>query len=308
MVSYLRLHRQNLLRDRINAARALLRNCTLCPRRCGVDRLRDQKGKCRTGRYACVSSFGPHFGEEAPLVGKYGSGTIFFTNCNLNCVFCQNYSISQLGEGTEISPEQLAGLMIKIQNSGCHNINLVTPTHVVPQILEALELAIDQGLRIPLVYNSGGYDAVDTLAILDGVIDIYMPDAKYAASANAQKFSGIEEYPAINRNALLEMHRQVGALQIDTDGIARKGLLLRHLLLPNGLAGTGEIVNFIAHFISPNTYINIMDQYHPCYKASGYDKLNRKLTEDEYRQAINLAHKAGLHRLDSKKAIEVRLF
>ncbi len=307
MAAYLELHEQRRLRERGEAALALLSDCTLCPRKCRIDRTLNNKGKCRTGRYALVSSYGPHFGEESPLTGKHGSGTIFFANCNLNCVFCQNYEISQMGEGSEVRPDQLAGMMIKLQDGGCHNINLVTPTHVVPQILEALEHAIAQGLRIPLVYNSGGYDAAETLTLLDGVIDIYMPDVKYADTDHATAFSGVADYPAVNRNAIKEMHRQVGDLEIGEDGIAKRGLLVRHLVLPQGVAGTGEIARFIARSVSKDTYINIMGQYRPCYRASNYDKLNRRLTEAEYLQALYVTRKAGLYRLDDKRPVAAQM-
>jgi putative pyruvate formate lyase activating enzyme len=214
-----------------------------------------------------VSSYGPHFGEESPLVGKYGSGTIFFTNCNLRCLFCQNYSISQLGEGERVSKEELALMMLSLQARGCHNINLVSPTHVVPQILEALKIAVESGLHVPLVYNTGGYDSVETLSILDGIVDIYMPDMKYGDENIARELSGIENYPQVNKAAIREMHRQVGDLQTSQEGVAQRGLLVRHLVLPKGLAGTKDVVDFIAKEISANTYVNIMAQYHPCYKA-----------------------------------------
>jgi putative pyruvate formate lyase activating enzyme len=245
-----------------------------------------------------VSSYGPHFGEEAPLVGRHGSGTIFFTNCNLRCLFCQNYSISQLGEGEKVGREELAYMMLSLQSQGCHNINLVSPTHVVPQILEALEAAVESGLHLPLVYNTGGYDSLETLKILDGIVDIYMPDMKYSDEKIAEELSGIENYPEINREAVKEMHRQVGDLEINEDGIARRGLLVRHLVLPHGLAGTRGVVNFLSKEISPNTYVNIMAQYHPCYKAFQIPALSRRITGDELQQAIELTRQAGLNRLD----------
>ena len=245
-----------------------------------------------------VSSHGPHFGEEAPLVGKNGSGTIFFTFCNLRCVFCQNYTISQLGEGSTVDRETLARIMLSLQVGGCHNINFVSPTHVVPYILDALELAAGMGLHIPLVYNSGGYDSVETLELLDGIVDIYMPDMKYSDEKTAQQLSGIEDYPSINRAAIKEMHRQVGDLQVDGQGIARRGLLVRHLVLPNRLAGTDEIVRFLAREVSTHTYLNIMAQYHPCHKAFDIPKLSRPLLREEFKEAIDLAHRQGLKRLD----------
>jgi putative pyruvate formate lyase activating enzyme len=245
-----------------------------------------------------VSSYGPHFGEEAPLVGRNGSGTIFFTYCNLHCLFCQNYTISQLGEGSPVESQQLAAMMLSLQERGCHNINLVSPTHVVPYILDALELAAAKGLHLPLVYNSGGYDALETLKLLDGIVDIYMPDMKYADQKIAEELSGIKNYPEINRAAVREMHRQVGDLQLDKQGIAKRGLLVRHLVLPGGLAGSGEVVSFLAREISTNTYLNIMAQYHPCYKAFDIPKLAHPLPKDEFNEVIELAHRHGLYRLD----------
>lgn len=245
-----------------------------------------------------VSSYGPHFGEETPLTGRQGSGTIFFTYCNLQCVFCQNYSISQLGEGSEITREELAGMMLSLQTRGCHNINLVSPTHVVPHILDALELAASKGLHLPLVYNSGGYDSLETLKLLDGIVDIYMPDMKYDDEKTAKKLSGVKDYPEVNKAAIKEMHRQVGDLQLDGEGIARRGLLVRHLVLPNQLAGTQEIVRFLAQEVSTNTYLNIMAQYHPCYKAFDIPSLARSVNRKEFDEAINLAYSEGLNRLD----------
>ncbi len=298
MAAYLELYHNGKLAERVEAARALLKNCQVCPRHCGINRLADETGKCHTGKLAVVSSYGPHFGEEAPLVGKYGSGTIFFTNCNLKCLFCQNYSISQLGDGTEVTKEELARMMLALQSRGCHNINFVSPTHVVPQILEGLEIAINLGLRLPLVYNSGGYDSAETLEILDGIVDIYMPDMKYSDEKIAEELSGIKNYPTINQAALREMHRQVGDLQIDEDGVAVRGLLIRHLVLPHGLAGTKEIIKFIAEDISRNSYVNVMAQYHPCHKAFQIPQLVRPLLKQEFLEAIELAKRARLNRLE----------
>lgn len=298
MAAYLELYRSGKLAERVEAARALLKNCRLCPRHCGINRLADELGQCRTGVLAVISSYGPHFGEEAPLVGNHGSGTIFFANCNLKCIFCQNYTISQLGEGNEITVEEIARIMLALQDRGCHNINLVSPTHVVPQILEALEIAANLGLGLPLVYNSGGYDALETLKILDGIVDIYMPDMKYDDEKIAEELSGIKDYPTINRIALKEMYRQVGDLLIDEDGIALRGLLIRHLVLPNQLAGTDGIMKFIADEISTNSYINVMSQYHPCYKAFSSRQLNRPLLKQELLEAVNSATRLGLGRLD----------
>jgi putative pyruvate formate lyase activating enzyme len=270
----------------------------LCPRHCGVNRLDGESGKCHITRQAVISSYGPHFGEESPLVGRHGSGTIFFTYCNLRCVFCQNYTISQLGEGWAVDKEEMAKMMLSLQTKGCHNINLVSPTHVVPYILEALELAVGMGLYLPLVYNSGGYDSVQTLELLDGIIDIYMPDMKYSNDKIAEQLSGIKDYPKINKAAIKEMHRQVGDLQLDEQGIAQRGLLVRHLVLPNRLAGTEEIVAFLAQEVSTNTYLNIMAQYHPCHKAFDIPQLSRPVSKQEFNEAIDLAHRQGLNRLD----------
>jgi putative pyruvate formate lyase activating enzyme len=245
-----------------------------------------------------VSSYGPHFGEEAPLVGGHGSGTIFFAYCNLKCTFCQNYTISHLGEGTEVTRDELAGMMLSLQAQGCHNINLVSPTHVVPHILAALEIAARKGLSVPLVYNTGGYDSLETLRLLDGIVDIYMPDMKYADARIAEQLSGIKDYPRANQAAVREMYRQVGNLQIDEQGVAERGLLVRHLVLPNRLAGTEEVIRFLAQEVSRDTYLNIMAQYHPCYKAFDLPQLSRRITDKEFSEAIEWAHRYGLNRLD----------
>ncbi len=286
-------------------ALALLEDCHLCPRGCGVNRLEGEVGKCRTGRQALVSSFGPHFGEEAPLVGSGGSGTIFFAYCNLRCCFCQNYTISQMGEGSVVTGEELAGMMLSLERRGCHNINFVSPTHVVPQILEALEIAAEAGLSVPLVYNSGGYDSVETLKLLDGVVDVYMPDMKYSGEETAQRFSGIEDYSKTNRAAVKEMHCQVGDLELDDCGVATRGLLVRHLVLPHGLAGTPDICGFLSREVSPDTYLNVMAQYHPCYKAFDVPELARSLSGEEFNEAVRIARHYGLHRLDR---VELRSF
>jgi len=276
----------------------MLEECRVCPRRCGVNRLAGESGECHVTDQVVVSSYGPHFGEESPLVGRHGSGTIFFTYCNLHCLFCQNYDISQLGTGSAVSREELARMMLSLQAKGCHNINWVSPTHVVPYILDALELAVSKGLYLPLVYNSGGYDSLETLKLLDGIVDIYMPDMKYSDEKIAEELSGIKDYPKVNKAAVREMHRQVGDLQIDEQGVARRGLLVRHLVLPNGLAGTQEVVRFLAREISTNTYLNIMAQYRPCYKAFDVPSLERPISKQEFGEAIDLAHQQGLHRLD----------
>ncbi len=298
MAAYQQLYRTGELEERVDRARAILHSCELCPRRCRVNRLGGETGVCRTADVAVVSSCGPHFGEEAPLVGIHGSGTIFFTHCNLRCMFCQNYSISQLGEGREASRGEIAKMMLSLQQRGCHNINLVTPTHVVPQILEALLVAAGLGLSAPLVYNCGGYESLETLKLLDGIVDIYMPDMKYSNERNARRFSGVKEYPAANRAAVKEMHRQVGDLEVDERGIARRGLLIRHLVLPNGIAGTEGVVRFIAEEISTNTYLNVMAQYYPSHRAFKIPSLSRPLTRQEFTEAVNLAREHGLERLD----------
>lgn len=296
--SYIAAHRDGRLRAKTKAAREVLGSCCLCGRGCGVNRLAGELGKCSIGRRALVSSFGPHFGEEAPLVGRDGSGTVFFAFCNLHCVYCQNYTISQFGDGDAIEPAQLAAMMLALQRHGCHNVNLVSPTHVVPQILEALEIAVAGGLSLPIVYNSGGYDSLVALELLDGIVDIYMPDMKYADAAVGQRLSGVDDYPSVNRAAVKEMHRQVGDLVLDERGIAVQGLLVRHLVLPNGLAGTADTVRFLAHEVSTVAYLNVMAQYRPCHRADDFPELGRPATAEEVGQAVEAAIAAGLTRLD----------
>lgn len=286
----------NKIKSRIEKGFDLLTHCKLCPHECGVNRIKNEHGFCRSGKNPAVSSFGPHFGEEPPLVGNHGSGTIFFTNCNLKCCFCQNYDISHLGHGREISEDELSDIMLSLQDQGCHNINLVTPTHFVPQILAALNAAGERGLDIPIVYNCGGYESVETLRILDGIIDIYMPDAKYGNPEKAQKYSGVKDYPEKIRLALKEMFRQVGNFKTDSHGIAVQGLIVRHLVMPNKAAGTEKNLSFIAKEISTDTYVNIMDQYHPEFKASCYPEINRRISRKEFEQVVQLARKLGLHR------------
>jgi putative pyruvate formate lyase activating enzyme len=300
--AYLQAYRSGLLRRTLAEACARMASCTLCPRMCRVDRLSGETGACRTGRRALVSSFNAHFGEEAPLVGANGSGTIFFTHCNLLCLFCQNFEISHEGIGEDVSDEQLAGIMLALQRQGCHNINFVTPSHVVPQILAALELAVPAGLKVPLVYNSGGYDRIETLGLLDGVIDIYMPDFKFWDADVARSACNAPDYPETARQALLEMHRQVGDLELDDRGIARRGLLVRHLVMPGGLAGTREVMRFIAQNISPRTYVNVMSQYRPCGRAHEVSGIEAALSVDEYRRAVREAIAEGITRLDQRQA------
>lgn len=295
---YIRTYESGELDKKINSAYEMLKECTLCPRNCKADRLNNEKGFCKSGKLPIVSSYAPHLGEERPLVGQYGSGTIFFTNCNLGCIFCQNYVISHLGDGTEIDIESLSAMMISLKRRGCHNINFVTPTHFVPQILASLKIAIENGLNIPLVYNTGGYDSIATLKLLDGIFDIYMPDFKYWDKEIAKEFSNAPDYPEIAKEALKEMHRQVGNLIIDNNGVAQKGLLVRHLVLPENLAGTYDTMKFIADEISSDTYVNVMAQYYPCFKASDYPLLNRRITHKEFIEAIEMAKKAGIWRFD----------
>ncbi len=296
---YPALYENGELEKRIAAAENLLDSCHLCPRQCGVNRRAGERGICQTGNKIIVADYAPHFGEEAPLVGRGGSGTIFVAGCNLGCVFCQNYGISHSSQGMELSAGQLAAIMVSLQKQGCHNINFVTPSHVVPQILAALPPAVDKGLSVPLVYNSSGYDLVEALELLDGVIDIYLPDFKFWKKDTAARYAGAPDYPARAKAAIREMYRQVGDLRIDEDGIASKGLLVRHLVMPGGLAETREIVKFPAE-LSTDTYVNIMEQYRPEGRAAEFPDLARPLEHEEYEEALALARQAGLHRLDEK--------
>lgn len=301
--AYLELSASGELKRRTEEAYEHLRACDVCAWKCGINRLEGQLGVCKTGAQARVSSYGAHLGEEDPLRGWNGSGTIFFARCNLHCQYCQNYDISQRDAGRLVTPQQLAEMMLELQHYGCHNINFVSPSHVVPQIIAAVAVAAQAGLHIPLVYNTGGYDSLEMLALLDGIVDIYMPDMKYADPLLARKYSKIPHYPERNQAAVKEMHRQVGDLQLDERGIAQRGLLVRHLVLPNGIAGTQEVLRFLAERISTDTYLNLMDQYRPAYRATQYPELNRRITSEEYRQAVEIAHKFGLHRLDERKPL-----
>ena len=293
------LHASGLLRRRAETAGRLLRCCSLCPRRCRVNRLAGETGRCATGALARIASYGPHFGEEQPLVGTSGSGTIFLAGCSLCCCFCQNYEISQGHEAAqEVDADDFAAIMLELQAMGCHNINLVTPSHVVPQILAALVPALDGGLDIPIVFNCSGYERTGTLALLDGVVDIYMPDVKFWQPQTAERYAQAPDYPQRVRAALLAMHRQVGDLLIGPDGLARSGLLIRHLLMPGLFEETAAILDFIATRLSPQTYLNIMAQYHPCGRAGDYEELRRPVSGDEYRQALAIARNLGLTRLD----------
>jgi putative pyruvate formate lyase activating enzyme len=297
--AYVKIFRSGLLKKRVVEARRRLGSCCLCPRRCKVDRIHHrQTGICKTFEKAWVSSFHPHFGEEAPLVGIHGSGTIFFTHCNLLCNFCQNYDISHQGVGQEVTDEQLASMMLSLQQEGCHNINFVTPSHVVPQVLSAVGMACARGLSIPLVYNSGGYDRVETLQLLDGVFDIYMPDFKFWDSGIAEMTCNAPDYPEVAGRSIREMYRQVGDLVLDEKGIAQRGLLVRHLVLPDGQAGTREIMRFISQEISTTTYVNIMSQYRPCGNLTGIKGLQRSVTRSEFKDALSAAKAEGITRLD----------
>ena len=297
--AYLSLYERGELSPRVEAALAMLHDCHLCPHECRVDRTAGKLGRCRTGRRAVVSSVGAHFGEESPLVGWGGSGTVFLANCNLACLFCQNHDISHGGHGREYSPRALAQAMLRLQEEGCHNTNFVTPTHVMPQILEALLEAVEGGLRVPLVWNCGGYESLASLRLLDGIVDIYMPDVKYGDAAIAERLSGCRDYPTHAFAALREMHRQVGDLRVNDRGVAERGLLVRHLVLPHGLAGTPEVMRLLAS-LSPNTYVNVMAQYRPCHRADEEPRLTRGLTVAEYESAVRVALDAGLTRLDER--------
>ncbi len=294
--SYLNLFSTGELHERVQELWRVLEDCRLCPRACRKNRLAGKIGVCRMGKEVWVSSYAPHFGEEAPLVGHHGSGTIFFSNCNLWCLYCQNYEISHLKGGTVCSHGELARMMLSLQAMGCHNINLVTPTHVVPHIVAALAIAVQEGLRLPIVYNSSGYESVEILRLLGSIVDIYMPDIKYSDNECAQRYSGLKDYWDVVRPAIREMHRQAGDLFIDGDGIARKGLLIRHLVLPNDVAGSQGVLEFIAREVSKNSYVNIMDQYRPAFKANMIPQLSRRVTTKEYSAAVFYAQRLGLRR------------
>jgi putative pyruvate formate lyase activating enzyme len=297
---YIELYESGELDRRVRNALDGLKSCRVCPWECKIDRLADEKKICRTGRYARVSSCFAHFGEENCLRGWKGSGTIFFACCNLHCVFCQNHDISQVESGVEATSEQLASMMIELQRAGCHNINFVTPEHVVPQILEALPFAIRDGLSLPIVYNTGGFDSLESIQLMDGIVDVYMPDFKYWYPETARRYLRAEAYPEAARSALKEMHRQVGVLAFDEEGIAVRGVLVRHLVMPEGLGDTGQIMKFLAGELSPETYVNIMAQYRPEHKVTrqAYSEINRGVTMEEMKKAYELATEAGLHRFD----------
>jgi putative pyruvate formate lyase activating enzyme len=304
--AYLKTLRVGRLQEKVATARKMMESCTVCPRLCNVNRLEGEVGFCGIGPNAVISSASPHFGEESPLVGVNGSGTIFMTSCNLKCVFCQNFEISHLMDGAEMGDDGFGKLMLGLQNMGCHNINIVTPSHQVPQLLAALQFAAERGLQVPLVYNTGGYDSLETLKILDGVVDIYMPDIKFADRTIAGKLMDAEDYPEIAFAAVREMHRQVGDLQINENGIATRGLLVRHLVMPKDLAGTRQIMRFLAREVSPNTYVNIMDQYRPCGEAFKDPDIARSINREEYAHAIEMAKEEGITRLDRRTGFRLR--
>lgn len=293
--SYLALFESGELEDRIIRLTSILAACTLCPRQCKVNRLKGELGYCQAGANLVISSYFPHFGEERPLVGRSGSGTIFLTHCNLKCNFCQNYDISHRGSGEKVSLVKLAQMMISLQMQGCHNINFVTPTHCAPQIVAALPHAIKMGLELPIVYNCGGYESLEVIELLEGIVDIYMPDAKFSNAEPAQTYANAPDYFDVLKPVLKEMHRQVGALKIE-NGIANRGVLIRHLVMPNDVAGSEAILKFIAEQLTTESYVNIMNQYHPCFNAMDELLIDRRITSKEYYQAIELAKKFGLHR------------
>jgi len=294
--SYIEVYEKGILNQRIEALNEILKECRLCPRQCRVNRVGGETGYCGAPADLMVSNAFPHFGEEPPLVGYHGSGTIFLTHCNLLCIFCQNYDISHQGRGIKISSDDMARTMVKLQEMGCHNINFVTPTHYAPQIIASLSKAIEMGLRVPIVYNCSGYESIEVIKLLEGIIDIYMPDIKYMDERFSGKFSNAHDYPKVVKSVLKEMHRQVGDLQINNSGIAERGLLIRHLVMPNGVASTEAVLRFIAEEISIHSYVNIMDQYRPEYRAYEYPEINRRITNKEYLEAIQIAKRLKLYR------------
>jgi len=306
--AYEKLENEGKLAQRIEQAYTIFEDCQLCPRRCGVNRKKGERGFCRGPYKPVIFSAQPHFGEEVSLVGKNGSGTIFFSNCNLRCIFCQNWPISHEGKGKELKDEDLASMMIHLQKIGCHNINLVTPTHVMPNILNATRIALKKGLRLPLVYNTSGYERLEILKILDGVVDIYMPDMKYMDADQAEKYSsGASDYPEVTKRAIIEMNRQVGELTVDERGIATRGLIIRHLVMPNRVAGTEKLLRWVAETLPKSTYVNIMAQYHVDYKAFDYPKIARGITVQEFLEAMEWAENFGLTNLDPK-SVALRRF
>ena len=293
--SYLRLYESRELDGRIDSLYKILESCELCPRKCGANRLEGKKGYCRSGKELTISSFGPHFGEEPEITGRNGSGTIFLTNCNLLCIFCQNYDISHLCYGEMVSIGEAAEMMLNLQSRGCHNINLVTPTHYTPQLVKTISVAAGRGLKLPIFWNCSGYESVETIKLLDGIVDIYKPDMKYSGSEPAKKYSNAPDYFERCKEAVREMHRQVGDLKVSNKGIAYRGLLIRHLVLPNNLSGSEKILEFVAG-LSKECYVNIMAQYRPCGRAYEHEELNRRPTSNEYFGVVDCARKLGLHR------------
>jgi putative pyruvate formate lyase activating enzyme len=293
--SYLEAYANGNLERIIEATFKMLESCCICPRKCKVDRLKDNKGYCKTGLKPEVYSFIAHHGEEPPISGEKGSGTIFFSHCNMHCVYCQNYEFSQTGEGRAVDFEELADIMLELQQMGCHNINFVTPTHVMPQILKALKTAVPKGLKIPLVYNTGGYESAEIIKLLDGIVDIYLPDMRYADTDAAQKYSDASDYPKYNQESLKEMHRQVGVAEIDGEGIIKRGVIIRHLVLPDNISGTDKIMRFIAEELSEHSYLSLMSQYSPYYKAAHFKEINRRITLQEYEDAQKAMQKYGLY-------------
>jgi putative pyruvate formate lyase activating enzyme len=300
--AYLKSYDKGILERKVDKALKILENCEVCPRRCNVNRVKNKLGICRIGRYAKVSSFFPHFGEEDCLRGWNGSGTIFFSFCNLKCVFCQNFEVSWIGEGIEVGPKEIAKMMIILQEKGCHNINLVTPEHVVPQILEAIPFAIEMGLNLPIVYNTSSYDSIESLKLMEGIVDIYMPDFKFFTPKLAKFYLTAEDYPKVAMAAIKEMHSQVGELKFDENGLALRGVLLRHLVMPGFLNETRKIMKWVANEISKDTYVNLMDQYYPAgmvlKQPEKYKKIARRITREEFNKAVEIARKFGLHRFD----------
>lgn len=294
--SYIEIHKKGELERRIKLLIELLKECRLCPRTCRVNRLNGEIGYCRASSELMISSAFPHFGEEPPLVGRHGSGTIFLTHCNLRCIFCQNYDISHQGQGTQVTSSDLARTMIRLQEMGCHNINFVTPTHYAPQIISSLPEAIEMGLRLPIVYNCSGYESLEVIQLLDGIVDIYMPDIKFMDEKSAERYSKAPDYPRVIKEVLKEMHRQVGDLKMNSSGIAERGLLIRHLVMPNGVASSEAVLKFIAQEISVHSYVNIMAQYRPEYRAYEYPEINRRITHKEYMEAIQIARNLHLYR------------
>src|SRR5262245_39086851 len=299
--AYLETYRKGLLHQKVREALEALRSCEVCPRNCKVDRRVDKTGACHTGRHAIVFSWFHHFGEEDCLRGWNGSGTIFFSLCNLRCVFCQNWDISQKREGQEMTAEQIAALMLQLQTEGCHNINFVTPEHVVPQVLEAILMAVEGGLRLPIVYNTSSYDSLHSLKFMEGDVDIYMPDFKFWRPETSMRLSRAKDYPEVTRRVIREMHRQVGPLEIGPDGLARRGVLVRHLVMPGLVKEAEEIFHFLSREISPDTYVNIMGQYRPEHLASKYPEINRRPYEAEMDVAYSAARRSGLHRFDERR-------